>query len=112
MPSKYRENLKEVIKNLEKKKSFDGLRIELIDQENAGNIAPTFFDTNKFSEPFQEIIDTYGTPRYKEVNPGYFAIVWFPYMFGTMFGDAGHGLALLTFGLFILFKPKSFPLAI
>lgn len=33
-------------------------------------------------------------------------------MFGTMFGDAGHGLALLTFALFTLFKPKSFPLQI
>ena len=33
-------------------------------------------------------------------------------MFGTMFGDAGHGIALLTFALFTLYKPKSFPLSI
>lgn len=43
------------------------------------------------------------------MNPGLFAVVWFPYMFGTMFGDIGHGTALLIFTLFIYFKSKSFP---
>lgn len=52
MPTKYRYDLKEIIKKLEKNKTFDGLRIELLDRETAGGVAPTYFDTNKFSEPF------------------------------------------------------------
>lgn len=63
---------------------------------------PTYFATNEFTEAFQLIVNTYGTPRYKEVNPGLFAIVLFPFLFGVMFGDAGHGGLLFLFGIFLL----------
>lgn len=69
---------------------------------------PSFFDTSPFTFPFQEVVNTYGIPRYKEVNAGLFALVWFPYMFGTMFGDLGHGSALLIFTLFLFLKPNFF----
>jgi len=35
---------------------------------------------------------------YKEVNPAIFACVTFPFLFGVMFGDMGHGSLLLLFG--------------
>jgi V-type H+-transporting ATPase subunit a len=44
---------------------------------------------------------TYGTPNYKEVNPSVFAIVTFPFLFGIMFGDIGHGTALMLIGAFM-----------
>lgn len=47
---------------------------------------------------FQEIVNTYGVPTYKEVNPSVFAIVTFPYLFGIMFGDIGHGFVLFLVG--------------
>jgi V-type H+-transporting ATPase subunit a len=43
---------------------------------------PTYFKTNAFTESFQGIVDTYGVPRYKEVNPGLFTVISFPFLFG------------------------------
>ncbi len=56
---------------------------------------------NEFTELFQEIVNTYGVPLYKEVNPTYFTCVTFPFLFGVMFGDIGHGIALLFVGMFL-----------
>lgn len=69
---------------------------------------PTFFKTGDFLIPFQEIVNTYGIPSYKEVNPGVFTVVTFPFLFGVMFGDVGHGGLLLLLGLFLMatHKPK------
>lgn len=69
-------------------------------------VPPTYIATNKFTEGFQAIIDAYGVPRYQEVNPAVFAIVTFPFMFGIMFGDVGHGLGLLAFAVFMIMKEK------
>lgn len=50
---------------------------------------PTYFKTTKFTEAYQSIVDTYGVPRYKEVNPGLFTLISFPFLFGVMYGDIG-----------------------
>lgn len=60
---------------------------------------PTYLKVNEFTSSFQEIVNTYGVPMYKEINPALFAIVTFPFLFGVMFGDVGHGGMLLTAGI-------------
>lgn len=68
---------------------------------------PTHFRTNDVTFVFQQIVDTYGVPRYREINPGLFAIATFPFLFGVMFGDVLHGGLLFAFGLYLcLFKEK------
>jgi V-type H+-transporting ATPase subunit a len=62
---------------------------------------PTYFETDKYTAVFQGIVDTYGIARYQEVNPGLFTIVTFPFLFGVMYGDIGHG-TLLTIASFLM----------
>jgi V-type H+-transporting ATPase subunit a len=59
---------------------------------------PTLLRQNDVTYVFQEIVNTYGVPNYKEVNPSVFAIVTFPFLFGIMFGDIGHGFVLFLVG--------------
>ena len=54
----------------------------------------------------QEIVNTYGVPRYQEINPSIFTTVTFPFFFGVMFGDIGHGLILLCMGLYLVFNDE------
>lgn len=65
---------------------------------------PTYFKTNKITKVFQKIVDTYGVPRYGEVNPALFSIVTFPFLFGVMYGDVGHGLILTAAAAYMLIK--------
>jgi V-type H+-transporting ATPase subunit a len=76
----------------------------LSDSENSEAVPPTYFKTNDLTTPFQEIVDTYGIPRYREANPALFTIVTFPFLFGVMFGDIGHGFLLMLFGFFLVWK--------
>jgi len=76
-------------------------------REGHGITPPSYFMTNEFTEVFQLIVDTYGVPDYKEVNPAMFAIVTFPFLFGVMYGDMFHGFMLLCFGGFLTFFNES-----
>lgn len=62
---------------------------------------PTYLKVDEFTWVFQEIVSTYGTPSYREVNPAFFTIVTFPFLFGMMFGDMCHGLILTGLSLYL-----------
>lgn len=42
-------------------------------------------------------------PRYREINPGVFAVITFPFLFGVMFGDILHGSLTMLMGIFLFF---------
>jgi len=69
---------------------------------------PTYIKTNKFTGVYQQIVDTYGIPRYLEANPAVLTIVTFPFFFGMMFGDMGHGSILTIAGATLVFGNESF----
>jgi V-type H+-transporting ATPase subunit a len=68
---------------------------------------PTYFRLNDFTAPFQSIVDTYGIPNYQEANPAFFSAVTFPFLFGVMFGDVGHGLVLTMFATYLCWAKDS-----
>lgn len=65
---------------------------------------PTYIRKNEFTAVFQELVDTYGLPNYGEANPALFTIVTFPFLFGVMYGDVGHGAMLLSVGIYACCK--------
>jgi len=62
---------------------------------------PTDFRPVKVERPFRPLVQTYGTTRYRDVDPTAFTAISFILMFGMMFGDVGHGLVLALVGLFL-----------
>ena len=102
VPTELKSSFKNEVNQL--KREFEIIKADIIDIDisNQKQSPPTYYKLNDLTKPPQLIVDTYGIPRYKEVNPALFTISTFPYLFGVMFGDVGHGLILFMVGLFLI----------
>jgi V-type H+-transporting ATPase subunit a len=67
---------------------------------------PTYFKTNSFTKIHQSIVDSYGIARYKEINPAVFSCMTFPFLFGIMYGDIGHGFIITLVAAFFILREK------
>lgn len=79
----------------------------VVEEKRGRGVTPTYFETNKFTEAFQCLIDTYGVPRNGEFNPTVPSIVTFPFLFGMMYGDVFHGSFLFLAGLYLVWNEEA-----
>jgi V/A-type H+-transporting ATPase subunit I len=66
--------------------------------------APMVMDNPWWARPFELFSGMLGTPSESEADPSLLVAILVPLLFGYMFGDVGHGLVLLVFGL--VFKKR------
>jgi vacuolar-type H+-ATPase subunit I/STV1 len=85
---------------------FPGAKVSMY--QNKHKIAPpTYIKTNEVTGIFQYLINTYGVPRYTEANPALLSIVTFPFLYGMMYGDIGHGSLWLILGIILTLQGKA-----
>ena len=63
-------------------------------REDERPLVPTMPVRNRWLQPFAMLVKQYGIPRYGEIDPTLLFTITFVLMFGTMFGDVGHGAVL------------------
>merc|ERR1719446_1108324 len=97
-----------MIRNLLDAQSQATGEMAILTIEKSTSTPPTYTKTNEFTEPWQDVIDTYGIPKYQEANPALFATVTFPFIFGMMYGDIGHGSLLTMAGIYLVQKGEQF----
>ena len=59
---------------------------------------PVRLENPKPVRPFETLVNLFGTPSYKEIDPSLIIASVFPIFFGIMVSDAGYGLAWVLFG--------------
>jgi V/A-type H+-transporting ATPase subunit I len=96
----------EKIESVEKIIEADGRNVimELADYSSSGLNPPTKLKNNWFSKPFESLVNMYGIPNYKEVDPTAFFSIAYMILFGAMFGDLGQGFVFLLAGIFLMKK--------
>jgi vacuolar-type H+-ATPase subunit I/STV1 len=65
---------------------------------------PTLLVNPRLVSAFESLTLMRGLPRYGEVDPTPILALAFPLFFGIMFADVGHGIALLAFGLYLVYR--------
>ncbi len=69
---------------------------------------PSLIQHHKLLAPFAALVKNYGIPRYSEFDPTILFAISFILMFGTMFGDVGHGGLIVLAGWYWRGKLKEF----
>ena len=77
-------------------------------REKDNHEIPTALNNPKFLRPFQMLVGNYADPKYGELDPTPLVAILFPLLFGTMFGDVGHGLILAVLGFLGMTKKLKF----
>ncbi len=76
---------------------------DALESEHGDEIdVPVLFTSPRAFAPFNALVDTYGVPAYRMLNPTAFVAISFLFMFGMMFGDVGHGAVLGVLSAYLM----------
>ena len=69
---------------------------------------PSEIRHGKLISSFKRMVFSYGSPVYGTIDPTPFVALFFTFLFGLMFGDAGQGLCFLILGILMATKTIKF----
>lgn len=96
---------KKVVKKLTK---IESVECELSDgKSELMHSPPVKLKNNPLTRGFEFYTEMYGLPNYSEFDPTAFIAITYTILFGIMFGDVGHGLMVMLFGIFMKKKMKN-----
>jgi len=104
-PKNKRDEIDSIITNLRENKKMQCSNLK--EMQNLTLTPPTKLRTNEFFNSFNDIIEYYGIPAYREINPVIFITITFPFLFGIMFGDIAHGTIITTFSTYLVLNKNS-----
>lgn len=80
---------------------YKDLSIDFKTPEELEVTPPTKLKNKNFFKPFELLINMYGTPNYKELDPTVFLGLTYMILFGAMFGDLGQGAVFFLGGILL-----------
>lgn len=88
-------------------KSSDNYCTISIEDPKEGEKPPTLLSNPPQTESLELLTNTYGSPKYGEIDPTTVMAVTFPLVFGLMFGDVGQGFLIISLGYFLRFRLRA-----
>ncbi|MDI6655653.1 MAG: V-type ATPase 116kDa subunit family protein, partial [Candidatus Hydrothermarchaeota archaeon] len=89
------------------RKSSDNYCTISIEDPKKEDRPPTLLSNPSHAESVELLTNTYGSPKYGEIDPTMVMTVTFPLVFGFMFGDVGQGVLMTVLGYFLRFRLRA-----
>ena len=94
------------MKNLKKLKDELDFGIEITPTEDVPLVNPSITKKGKVFKSIRGLVGGIGEPNPHEIDPYSIIRFTFPFLFGIMFADVGHGLMLTLIGAFLAFRKR------
>jgi V/A-type H+-transporting ATPase subunit I len=92
----------------ELQKNTHGLvHLEKIEEDIKEEDIPIELENPSPAKPFELLIETFATPKYKEIDPSSILFITFPLFYAIMLGDVGYGIIVAAMAYFIKNKFKT-----
>lgn len=75
--------------------------------KRTGHTPPTKLKNGGLIRPYEEFVEMYGVPGYRDIDPTLFLSVIYTLLFGIMFADLGQGLCVAALGLALWLRSRS-----
>ncbi len=90
-----------------KESTGGGVYLAKIEEEAKEEDIPIELENPGPAKPFELLIDTFATPKYKEIDPASVIFITFPLFYAIMLGDVGYGLVVAAIAMVIKNKFKT-----